>query len=128
MIILIIAILLVVIGIILLIIDAKVGFWFDYDIYGIISLFVGGLILFITILILLTKPISYKNFKVKYETIKEMVTSKNDIRDATFTNSLIEINEDIKSCNEYKNSVWIGIFQIKEICETEPLRKEDNNE
>ena len=76
------------------------------------------------LMFLFLKPLTYKNFKIKYDTIKEIITSKDDVRDATFTNQIIEINKEIKTCNEFKNSNWIGIFQNEQICESELLTKE----
>lgn len=75
-------------------------------------------------LILLSKPYNYKNFKIEYETVKETITQKDDVRDATYTMQIIEINQEIKYCREFKDSKWIGIFQNEKICEMELLEKE----
>lgn len=71
-----------------------------------------------------TKAIGYKNFKIKYDTIKSQITNKDDIRDASFTQNIIEINEQILYCREYKDSIWFGIYQNEKICDTELLKKE----
>lgn len=98
----------------------------DWEFSGMMILVISGIPLIIELMILLIKPLNYKNFKIKYDTIKETITSKDDIRDATFTSQLIEINQEIKSCNEYKNSAWVGIFQNERICEMDYLKKESD--
>ena len=98
--------------------------WFDgLLILGILIAFISGGTLIGCITALAIKPLIKNDFIARYETIKEMPTYNNDIRDATYTQSLIEINEEIKKCNIYINNKFIGIFEIKEICETEPLKK-----
>ena len=72
---------------------------------------------------IILKPINYKNFKIQYDTITEMQTAKNDIRDAEYTKNLIEINNEIKTNREYINSKWVGIFYNKKIAEMEILNK-----
>lgn len=99
---------------------------YSYEKYywiGIPCVIISGTILFIMILVLTLKPVMYKNFKIKYDTIKEMSTSPDDIRDATYTQNLIEINNEIRHCREYKNSTWVGIFQNKKICNLKLLNK-----
>ena len=100
--------------------------WYDkdeYDILGTILITLSSIFIVICCATILLKPISYKKFKVKYDTIKETVTYSDDIRDATFTNKIIEINEEILYCREFKDSLTIGIFQNKNICELELLSK-----
>ncbi len=121
-----ITILLVIIGILCIIKGNCDGYW-DGDnwiLSGAIILVFSSVFLIVELACLSLKPVGYKDFKIKYETIKETITSKDDIRDATFTNQLIEINQTIRSCNEYKDSMWFGIFQNKKICEMELLKKE----
>ena len=77
----------------------------------------------VSTIILIMKPISYKNFKIKYDTLKDTITSSDDIRDATFTKDLIEVNTEINKCRAYIDSKWIGIFFNKEMCELELLEK-----
>lgn len=83
----------------------------------------GVIVLIVEIILLCIKPIDYKNFKIKYETIKEMTTSASDVRDATYTEKLIEINEEIKKNREFINNDFIGIFYHKEIANMELLGK-----
>ena len=121
-----ITILIVIIGILCIIKGNHCGYW-DGDnwiLLGAIILVFSGIFSIGELVFLSLKPVDYKNFKIKYDTIKETITSKDDIRDATFTNQLIEINQTIRSCNEYKDSIWVGIFQNKKICEMELLKKE----
>lgn len=121
MLILIIGIILFIIGII----GINKGFddWLeDLGLFGIIG---GGICLLFVIAFLVNKPYKYKTFKIEYETIKQMATSKSDIRDATFTNRLIEVNKEINYCREFKNNIWIGIYQNKKICEMKLLKKGD---
>ena len=123
MIILIITIILATLGIVMFIIGEKN--W-EYDIFliiGAILLMVTSMALLIEIPIIILKPINYKNFKIQYETVTEMQTSKNDIRDAEYTKNLIEINNEIKTNREYINSKWVGIFYNKKIAEMEILNK-----
>ena len=100
--------------------------WYDDDliVYGIIGIVFDGMFLLVMALSLLCKPYDYKNFKIEYETVKETITQKDDVRDATYTMQIIEINQKIRHCREFKDSKWIGIFQNKKICEMELLTKE----
>lgn len=100
--------------------------WFASDFYAIgIPLGVISLVaLIFEVATILAKPIDYKNFKIEYDTIKSQITSKDDIRDASFTQNIIEINKQILYCREYKDSIWFGIYQNEKICDTELLKKE----
>ena len=69
------------------------------------------------------KQVTYKRFIAEYNTIKEISTSKEDLRDATYTNRIIDINEQINTCREFKDSLWVGIYQNKKICNAELLTK-----
>ncbi len=125
-----ITILIVIIGILCIIKGNNCGF-FDADswiLVGILILVFSGIFLTIEMAILLSKPLDYKSFKIKYDTIKETITSKDDIRDATYTNQIIEINQQIRSCNEFKDSKWVGIFQNEKICELQLLTKSNESE
>lgn len=86
-----------------------------------------GLSAFIALLcetiFLIQKPFNYKDFKVKYDTIKETMTTSDDVRDAAFTLKIVEINEEIRTCKTYINSKWVGIYYNKKICEFELLDK-----
>ena len=102
--------------------------WEDHDIimgFSIILLVFGIIFITIEIVALTTKPIVYKNFKIKYDVIKEQITSKDDVRDATFTQNIIEINQEIMHCREYINNVWLGIYENKKICDMELLKKNE---
>lgn len=116
----------VIIGILCIVKAQYSNFWAEdtWAIAGAIVLMFSVPFLIVELTFLFLKPLSYKNFKIKYDTIKETMTSKDDIRDATFTNQIIEINKEIKTCNEFKNSTWFGIFQNEQICESELLTKE----
>ena len=116
-------IVLLIIGIILTIIGSRDWDYDDLLYIGVTLIIIFGLILIAEITILLIKPLKYKQFKIEYDTIKETMTSKDDIRDATFTNNIIEINKEIRTCNEYKDSIWVNIFQNEKICETEIIKK-----
>ena len=121
-----ITIFIVIIGILCIIKGNHCSYW-DEDkwfLSGAIILVFSGMFLIVELVFLSLKPVTYKNFKIKYDIIKETMTSKDDIRDAEFTNQLIEVNQTIRSCNEYKDSMWISIFQNKKICEMELLKKE----
>lgn len=123
MIILIITIILAILGIVMVIIGEKSWEYDTFLIIGAILLMVTSMALLIEIPIIILKPINYKNFKIQYDTITEMQTSKNDIRDAEYTKNLIEINNEIKTNREYINSKWVGIFYNKKIAEMEILNK-----
>lgn len=123
MIILIITIILAILGIVMVIIGDKS--W-DHEVFliiGAILITATSTVLLCEIIIIISKPIDYKDFKIQYETITEMQTSKNDIRDAEYTKNLIEINNEIKTNREYINSKWVGIFYNKKIAEMEILNK-----
>lgn len=102
--------------------------WEDHDIFmgfSIILLILGIIFITVEIICLTTKPISYKEFKIKYEVVKEQITSKDDVRDATFTQNIIEINQKIMHCREYIDNVWLGIYENKKICDMDLLRKDE---
>jgi len=118
---------LLILTIIILIIGISLIYWGekeDGDVRTIIGLIISIFSLLmgiIEITYILIKPYNYKEFKVKYETIRETNTNPNDVRDATFTMKKIEINEEIKLCRVYIDSKWIGIFYNKKICDLELL-------
>lgn len=123
MIILIITIILAILGIVMVIIGNKSWRYEVFFMIGVILIIVTSIVLLCEIGVIISKPIDYKNFKIQYETITEMQTSKNDIRDAEYTKNLIEINNEIKTNREYINSKWVGIFYNKKIAEMEILNK-----
>lgn len=123
MIILIITIILAILGIAMVIIGNKSWRYEVFFMIGVILIIVTSTVLLCEIGVIISKPINYKNFKIQYETITEMQTSKNDIRDAEYTKNLIEINNEIKTNREYINSKWVGIFYNKKIAEMEILNK-----
>lgn len=123
MIFLIIVILLIIIGIVCVLKGHSLG-WRDGENWswvGWTCLALGGIFLFIIIMILTAKPLDYKRVKIKYDVLQQTITSKDDIRDAGYINQLIELNNEIQSCREFKDSKWVGIFQNKKICELELL-------
>jgi len=102
--------------------------WEDHGIimgFSVVFLIIGLLLIVIEIVSLIIKPIEYKDFKIKYEVVKEQMTSKNDVRDATFTQNIIEINQEIMHCREYIGNVWLGIYENKKICDMELLKKDE---
>lgn len=102
--------------------------WEDHDIitgFSLIFLVIGLLFIVIEIGVLIIKPIAYKDFKIKYDVIKEQITNKDDVRDATFTQNIIEINQEIMQCREYIDNIWLGIFENKKICDMELLKKNE---
>lgn len=123
MIILIITIILAILGIVMAIIANNSWRYEVFLIIGVILLMVASIALLCEIGVIISKPIDYKNFKIQYDTITEMQTSKNDIRDAEYTKNLIEINNEIKTNREYINSKWVGIFYNKKIAEMKILNK-----
>jgi hypothetical protein len=127
MILLISTIILIALGIVA-ILDYKKQNWFEANefqcVAGMMEAVVGTLFLLMELLIIGVKPLDYKNFKIKYETITETITSSEDIRDTNYTMKIIEINEEIKRNREYVDSPWIGIFYNKDIANMELLEKE----
>lgn len=124
MIIIIIMIVLLITGILLCYLGEK-----DYTsewktVVGCINLYISLILILIISVLLLSKPVEYKKFKAKYESIKETITKTNDVRDATYTIKIIEVNEEIRNCRMMINSKWIGIFYNKRICDMELLEKE----
>lgn len=83
----------------------------------------SGIIFICMMAAIISKPYKYKQFKIQYDVLSEMITSKDDIRDATFTNNLIEINAEIKYAKEFRDNVWIGIFIPHKKADLELLNK-----
>lgn len=123
MIFLIIVILLIIIGIVCVLIGHSLDCWDgeNWILAGWGCLILGGICLLVIIMILTSKPLDYKRLKVKYDVLQQTITSKDDIRDAGYINQLIEVNNEIQSCREFKDSKWVGIYQNKKICELELL-------
>lgn len=99
----------------------------DYEKEIFLYIGVGLIIVAITFLIaefvtLICKPIEYKNFKIEYEVVKETITNPEDLRDANYTQNLIELNKKIKMNKEYKDNIWFGIFFNKKIAELDLLK------
>lgn len=117
--ILIISILLLLIGIGLLIFSYDLG-----EILGACLLGTGGIMIFFVIIILIIKPIFYNQFKAKYETMQMLQTNSEDIRDASYTNKIIEINTEIKTNRNNVDNFWNGILYSKKIADMELLNKE----
>ena len=65
-----------------------------------------------------------RDFKVEYETVKQMQTSSSDLRDATYTEKLLKINQKINEAREYCNDPFWGCINSKEIASYELLDKE----
>lgn len=86
---------------------------------GIIS--VSFLIYFISLNISL--PVQERDFKVKYNSVKEMKTLSTDLRDASYTKELLEINKEINNAREYCNDPFFGCINSKEIANYELLDK-----
>jgi cytochrome c biogenesis protein CcdA len=72
----------------------------------------------------ITMPVEERNFKVEYETVKQMQTSSSDLRDATYTEKLLKINQKINEAREYCNDPFWGCINSKEIASYELLEKE----
>lgn len=123
MIFLIIVILLIIIGIVCVLKGHSLGYWDgeNWNWVGWTCLALGGIFLFIIIMILTAKPLDYKRLKIKYDVLQQTITSKDDVRDAGYINQLIEVNNEIQSCREFKDSKWVGIYQNEKICELELL-------
>jgi ABC-type dipeptide/oligopeptide/nickel transport system permease component len=120
-------ILLTIIGIVLIVIyEINNNWWYDeWQLFlGITLSMFSGLLLIIELIILISKPLDYKNFKIEYETTTEIITFSDDIRDTNYTMKIIEINEEIKRNREYIDSPWIGIFYNKDIANMKLLNKE----
>lgn len=92
-------------------------------IFGIISIIsVSFLIYFISLNISL--PLKERDFKVKYNSVKEMKTLSTDLRDASYTKELLEINKEINNAREYCNDPFFGCINSEEIANYELLNKE----
>lgn len=94
-------------------------------ILGTILTFSAGLLIILSLIHIFTKPLDYKHFIVKYETLKEIKTSSIDIRDTNYTQLLIEINNTIRENKEFINDFWIGIYYNKDIANVEYIAKEE---
>ena len=91
----------------------------------------GGTFLVVLIsmvgVIFISKPMEYKEFKAKYDTVAETITSQSDIRDTNYTKEIIELNTEINLNREFIQNEWIGIFYNEKIAELELLQKGENN-
>ena len=92
-------------------------------IIGMALIFFVGLALLTEFIIILFKPLDYKNFKIEYETIKQTITTSQDIRDTNYTQKIIEINTEINVNKEFSDNQWVGVFYNKQIAELELLNK-----
>lgn len=119
----IIEIILFIIGIILCIWGSNVFDGIGRLIIGIALVAFIGLALFLELIVVLLKPLDYKNFKIEYETIKQTITTSQDIRDTNYTQKMIEINTEINVNKEFSDNQWVGIFYSKQIGELEILKK-----
>lgn len=120
----------IIIEIILFIIGIILCIWGSNVFDGVGRLIIGmalvafiGLALFVELIVILFKPLDYKNFKIEYETIKQTITTSQDIRDTNYTQKMIEINTEINVNKEFSDNQWVGIFYSKQIGELEMLKK-----
>ena len=97
---------------------------------GEIVIIVGGLIGIISVSLLIlvislniSLPVQERDFKVKYNSVKEMKTLSTDLRDASYTKELLEINKEINKAREYCNDPFFGCINSKEIANYELLDK-----
>lgn len=128
MIIIIIMIVTLILGILLCYLGEK-DYWSEWKTFvGIFNLVISIILILVVSVLLISKPIDYKKFKAKYESIKETMTKTNDVRDATYTIKIIEVNEEIRNCRMMINSKWVGIFYNKRICDMELLTKGSDEE
>ena len=123
MIFLVMTIICLIIGIILI-----VDFHDDWDkewicILGIVLCIFSSISLIIMLTDLAFKPLEYKEFRIQYDTIKQMSTYSDDIRDTNYTLKIIEINTKINRERAYIDSNWIGILMNKKIADLELLEK-----
>lgn len=116
-----------VIGIIITIYENKKSFAYSsvfLSALGDILMAVGGVSLAIELLYLISKPIDFAKFKSKYDTLKNIEIRADDLRDATITKEIIEINNKINFNKIMKDNIWIGIFYNEEISDLDLLNKE----
>ena len=113
-------------GLILGIVAIKIGLKYYKDgltIIGLVTTVIHVIMIVIELIIILTKPLDAIDFKSKYEVIQQMATEKDDIRDATFTQNIIKINQTINDNRIWKDSLFVGIFYNEEIADMEFLKK-----
>lgn len=98
---------------------------------GLIILIIGSFIGIISFSILLglismnlLLPVTEREFKVEYNSVKEMQTLSTDLRDASYTKELLEINKKINEAREFCNDPFWGCINSKEIASYELLEKE----
>ena len=94
---------------------------------GIMLCMIMGTFTFITILFVITKPYTEKDFNIKYEVYNKIVedSNYNDIRDSNLMVTIAEINNEIIENKEYCNDFWVGILYSKKIGNYELLNKEE---
>lgn len=130
------AILIFIVGILI----ASLGFYiyntcsiFDdiREIIGSIILIIGTGIVIISFVILvillsinLLLPVTEREFKAEYNSVKEMQTLSTDLRDASYTKELLEINKKINEAREFCNDPFWGCINSKEIASYDLLEKE----
>lgn len=98
---------------------------------GLIILIIGSFIGIISFSILLglismnlLLPVTEREFKVEYNSVKEMQTLSTDLRDASYTKELLEINKKINEAREFCNDPFWGCINSKEIASYDLLDKE----
>ena len=98
---------------------------------GFIILIIGSFITIISFVILvilisinLSLPVTEREFKVEYNSVKEMQTLSTDLRDASYTKELLEINKKINEAREFCNDPFWGCISSKEIASYDLLEKE----
>ncbi len=101
------------------------------EITGEIIIIISGFISIISVSLLIlvislniSLPVKERDFKVKYNSVKEMKTLSTDLRDASYTKELLEINKEINNAREYCNDPFFGCINSKEIANYELLDKE----
>lgn len=98
---------------------------------GLIILIIGSFIGIISFSILLglisinlLLPVTEREFKVEYNSVKEMQTLSTDLRDASYTKELLEVNKKINEAREFCNDPFWGCINSKEIASYDLLEKE----
>lgn len=98
---------------------------------GLIILIIGvfiGIVSFSILLGLISMnlllPVTEREFKVEYNSVKEMQTLSTDLRDASYTKELLEINKKINEAREFCNDPFWGCINSKEIASYDLLEKE----
>jgi hypothetical protein len=130
MILFILSIILTVVGIVLLVLSAKL-YDFHHALSGFLCTVIGGLVVFFILLFLMEKESQFAYREDQYNNLKaqvEMCDRDDIVTDANLRNQVLEMNNDICKHRRYSINVWTGMFYSKRIGDLELLQWKSDND